>query len=174
MRAPRSRGRPSSYLPLQIIQSPHPLLSPFLLDPAAAALSPQGNRIHLVSQRRLSQWEEHFSNRIRGRLRMPTDDAFDVGSVGNSAHRRLPRLSEASPKLPLRAEISEAGGCVCVLFAWSFDGCVLHFYLLFFPWASFVGLWCRLFFLGGGFPHHIIAEARNTKLICSMCKVSWD
>lgn len=30
---------------------------------------------------------------------MPTDDAFDVGSVGNSAHRRLPRLSEASPKL---------------------------------------------------------------------------
>lgn len=54
---------------------------------------------------------------------MPTDDAFDVGSVGISARCRLPLIVGSVAKVApppfasLRAEISEAEGCVCVLFA---------------------------------------------------------
>lgn len=99
---------------------------------------------------------------------MPTDDAFDVGSVGNSAHRRLPRLSEASPKLrpPFCALCHSAlryrkrgdafacysPGLLMVVF-YTFTCC-------FFPWPSFVvGSSVQTFFFSFiGSAHNIIAE----------------
>lgn len=92
---------------------------------------------------------------------MPTDDAFDVGSVENSAHRRLPRLLEASPKLRppfcalrCRKRGGDAFACyspgLLMVVFYTFTCCFLLFFSLGRP--LLLGFGADFSFGGGGVP----------------------